>query len=470
MDWLTDLNLSREVVGWTDHLVSGDYASRWAAALIALWAIGQWIGLRRRHLSPARAEIAEAVEQLLATPDDPMEFAGRYADLNQKFSNYPWLAPFWELYRATLIFAQGEGPVVGSRRPDGMIQAQAILSRRVDMRFYRALPGYLVAVGLLCTFAGLMVVLQTGSEGLAATELATAQRAMQALLMTAAQQFWPAMVGVIAAMIFSWRERRHFHELERLVGQFCRLLDERIAMVTTEQLTYSQLLEAKVQSLRLRQVVSHLDRPLTVLDDYQGMAVRVASQPPVETVMRLADSGAGGEERGLSKAIEHTLVEMLRQWQDQTGAEAEALRQSVEMFAVSLRNGGAMVDQQVDLMNHMQHTCQESVSELRALNQPFAEMVGLLRETLGNLHQVYSTMGRVAEEFPTATRALVDSNRQVMVVIEGQEERMQAMEGVVTKLAELRTSASVFPELVAEYMEKKAALSSPPASGNGEGP
>lgn len=441
---------------------SGETSAWLSAGVILFWAGWQWLTIRGRQLSPLQRELDASHHLLRQLPDEPLDFAAHYPELDSHFVGTALLARPWELFRATLIFPQGEGPVIGCRRADVYFNFSSLVETRMDLRFHRAMPGYLIAAGLLFTFLGLMISLQTAGMGVIAADLGAAQRSMRGFLQDAAWQLLPAMSGLFTGVWFSWQEKRLLHEVERSIEKLNRLLDQRIATVLEEQLTYSHLLEVKNQSRNLKSLANQMERPVTVMDE-EGGRVQISSHPPIETVLRMERPGGGDN----GAQVMATMMEgFLRQWRTQSGEDSEQMRQNVERFLAAMRNGTAAIDQHVGRLfgtlngqlGELQQACQQSTQELRSLNRPFAEVAELLKETLVNVNRVHNSLDRIAGEFPSTTQTMIDSNQRVTEMLEDQQQRLMAMEGVVTLLTEIRTDVAAFPDLVEEFIEKKATL------------
>ncbi|MBF0610903.1 MAG: hypothetical protein G8345_16480 [Magnetococcales bacterium] len=450
MEWLTVPLLNGSTV-WMAAAASAVFAG----LLVILWSLLQWIVLRRVHLFPIERQLQEATSLLADTPSDPIAFAKHYPQINRRMAGTAPLSKIWEGYCANLIFSQGDGPVMSSRPAQHVMQTAALTDGKVDRRFYQAMPGYLMATGLLFTFVGLMVTLLSSGQEMTSLDTGDAKHAIRQLLIMASLQFLPAVLGMLSAGWFSLRLKRQMYRLDQALSQWCRLLDERIIIVTYEQLIYSQLLEAKVQTRRLAQLTNQLDRQVTVFDE-QG-SFQVASQPPMETVLRMPANTNSGDE--MARVMEQSLDRFLLQLREQNRIQTNPMVDNVEKFSLAIRNMGGMVQSFHQQIGELRAACQQSARELHSLSTPFAEVAELLKSTASQVQDSHASMAQVAKQFPATVAVMTDASRQTQEMLTSYQDRMQHMEGMLTILADIRTDVAAFPDLVAEYMAKKANLS-----------
>ena len=242
-------------------LAFGFFALSWVpwtlSALLIAGALAIWLDFRRR-LRP----VLEGLEEALGVVE---EAAGanalhdRFASINQRLASNPVIGEAWRAFVRTLVPVPGQEGVLGTtRRPREDLNESILTSAGVNLRFYTAVPNYLVGLGLLFTFAGLVAALYFASAGVAAASIQEAQGALRHLLAAATFKFMTSIAGLGASIVYSSREKTQLYRLGQRLDALCTALEQRLVPVTPEYLGTVQLAEMRNQSVLLRRLGRHL--------------------------------------------------------------------------------------------------------------------------------------------------------------------------------------------------------------------
>ena len=126
-----------------------------------------------------------------------------------------------------------------------------MLAAHLNVQLYNAMPNLLVGIGILGTFIGLLFGIHVASKGLAASDMAVARGALQGLLSAAALKFSTSVAGLLASLLFAWREKRWIYRFESLASRFAAALEMRLERVTAESIALSSLRAAARQEALL---------------------------------------------------------------------------------------------------------------------------------------------------------------------------------------------------------------------------
>jgi hypothetical protein len=96
-----------------------------------------------------------------------------------------------------------------------------------------------------------VAALYFASRGVAAAEVAEAQRALRELLAAATFKFVTSIVGLGSSLVFSWREKALLHRVQRRLAHFCGALEARMVPLTAESIGLAQLAELRQQQHEL---------------------------------------------------------------------------------------------------------------------------------------------------------------------------------------------------------------------------
>jgi hypothetical protein len=230
----------------------------WAlSAALVLGALALWLRFRLR-LRPIN-EGLDAALAVIREASAPIAFRDRFPSLDQQLAANPIIGDAWRAFAQTLVSVPGqEGALGATRRPADDFNEAVLGHAGVNLRFYMAVPNYLVGLGLLFTFLGLVAALYFASAGVAAGSVQGAQGALRDLLAAATFKFVTSIAGLGTSIVYSWREKTQLYRVARRLGQLCTALEQRLVPVTPEYLGVIQLDELNSQTALLRRLGRHL--------------------------------------------------------------------------------------------------------------------------------------------------------------------------------------------------------------------
>lgn len=242
-------------------LVFGFFALSWVpwtlSGLLVAGALAIWLDFRRR-LRPVLQGLEEALRVIEEAPS-PNALHDRFSTINQRLASNPVIGEAWRAFVGTLVPVPGQEGVLGAtRRPREDLNESILTGAGINLRFYTAVPNYLVGLGLLFTFAGLVAALYFASAGVAAASIQEAQAALRHLLGAATFKFVTSIAGLGASIVYSSREKTHLYRFAHRLDALCTALEQRLVLVTPEYLGTVQLAEMRNQSMLLRRLGRHL--------------------------------------------------------------------------------------------------------------------------------------------------------------------------------------------------------------------
>jgi hypothetical protein len=253
--------VAQEQVASMIDLVFGFFALPWVpwtlSGLLIAGALAIWVDFRRR-LQPVLEGLEDALRVIEEAPS-ASALHDRFSSINQRLASNPVIGEAWRAFVGTLVPVPGQDGVLGAtRRPREDLNESILTSAGVNLRFYTAVPNYLVGLGLLFTFAGLVAALYFASGGVAAASIQEAQASLRHLLAAATFKFVTSIAGLGASIVYSSREKTQLYRLGHRLDVLCTALEQRLVPVTPEYLGTVQLAEMRNQSLLLRRLGRHL--------------------------------------------------------------------------------------------------------------------------------------------------------------------------------------------------------------------
>ena len=171
------------------------------------------------------------------------------------------------------------------------------------------MPNYLVGLGLLFNFLGLVAALYFASAGVTAANVQEAQGALRDLLAAATLKFVTSIAGLGASIAYSLREKDQLYRISRRVARLCASLEARLVPATPEYPGLMQLDELRSQNAIMRRIGRNLY--VTVPDSVEERLAAEqldAVQPMRDGFVRAAAQLARLDERLAERLIGSTAV------------------------------------------------------------------------------------------------------------------------------------------------------------------
>ena len=351
--------------------------------------------LFRQRLWPITHEMRK-VNLLMEGYETEEAFCENFEDIDNYLGESKLLGPFWQEFTATFIFPDpGIGDPISNVIQSTVdsefyFNAENLLTERVNSRFYNQLPNYLIGLGILGTFIGLVAGISLSAPFLQSQDINETKQALRSLLDGASLAFWTSIAGILMSIAFSVGEKKYMHIYQGLVHKWNALLDERLDHVTLEYLASKQLEQAREQSLQLKKF--NTDFAIT-LGEVIGDKLDPALKGVAEGLRGLRGEGIA-EEFG---EIVRTAV----------GGELEHFGDTIKVLTEQLN----------ETVTELKDGYQEMVNNTERLHQGFQEVLGETRTAMN-----------------VATHGMNEFNSSVTSMREGAEyiELMKAsLEGVV---------------------------------------
>jgi len=329
------------------------------SSVIALTGLIVWVVFVAR--SRPINQLIRVASRRLASYDNEAEFSSAFESIDKWAKTHPILGHAWREFSETLIFPKEkkEGQVIRNTYQSALyFNEHTLVSERMNLRFYQAFPNFLTGAGILGTFIGLFCAILLAKENLGPG--GEPAKGIAVLLDGASLAFLTSIAGITSSIMFSVAEKRSLHRLHRTIAQWNHVLDERLELVTPEQLSAEYLEEAKRQTVQLEKFNTDL-------------AVSIASALDEKMAGRLAP--------GLEKLIE--AVEGLRG--DRAETNHEILRKIVAEFKSSL--SGAAEGEMTSTVN-----------ALHQVNQVFESTMTKMSDGQRTLEEVTGRMANDVEK------------------------------------------------------------------------
>lgn len=401
------------------------------ALLIALWGFGAWSRFRAR-MAPLNAEL-ERLCALMREVKGAEAFAERFQALDKAFSESALLGHQWREFRETLIWPSSgsERQVVYNTQTAGaFFSRDELLNPHVDLRFYAAMPNLLTGAGILGTFIGLVIGIYLAAAGLTDPDPRKAQQAVGGLLSGAWVAFLTSIAGLVASILFSWREKHWLHRFERMRREWVAAVDARVERLTPEKIG--------IQSLALQKQYA---RALTEFTDQLAFQLAEAIN---RTVPEALDERVTAP---LTRALEELRSAVKALAEKQTRMGEDLLTQVVEQFRMAVE--GAAGQEMREFANALQGMTGELRAQIAALGEQKEALRRSSAEAVAELSRAFTEgAGRLDERVAKATDEILEglgtAVEEMTSLLSGGTERM---------VSEMRETASVFERVTGEFTQ-----------------
>ena len=145
-------------------------------------------------------------------------FLENFGSVDSVLSGIPAVKHGWGDFKKRMIFPEAKDlglPIRATESPGKFIHAHGAEGRALHLKLYAALPDYLVGLGLVLTFLGLVSALYFAAQGLEAGDVAETRASLTALLSAATFKFITSIAGVASSIIFSVFFNKYMGQLDR---------------------------------------------------------------------------------------------------------------------------------------------------------------------------------------------------------------------------------------------------------------
>ncbi len=392
---------------------------------VIIVAIISWAILAARRFSSRMTPIEVQLQiacKLLNNYSSEERFAAHFHDFDKDIRNIELIRhPWHEFYKALLPAPDESPPVVfNTQGADAFFSREAFLGNRINIRFYNALPNLLTGAGILGTFVGLVAGIYLASGGLASPHVADAKEALQNLLHGASLAFWTSIAGLLASILFSWREKHTLHRLEGFRHQWVSGLDARLQRLTPEKI-------ARDTQKDVRQQTASLEQFTTELAFQVAQAFEEKISAPMAPVLDRLVTAVEGLRSDQGRSNDDLLLQVVQRFTDSISGAAG---QEMTAFGATVRELTEKLDRQVGQISERSERMEQASREsIRVLGDVFQEGGDKLRDQVSaSVGEITSNLGAVVAEMSAqlrqASTSIADRNEQMD---KASRESLQAM-------------------------------------------
>lgn len=416
------------------------YGERWVApfVLLPIMFTAAFIVRQRAkkrvvpYLAAARERI-DALQSALGSDRDPdaerRNFAENYIAVSgamgteQKGAHN--LVQAWREFQESMV-DESTSPVRNTNRPSAFFNRAA-----PKLTVLHFASNIFVGVGLILTFLGLIVALNTAAQNMG-EDITAAKLSLEHLLTVAGAKFFTSVAGLGASIWLRFTEYNLSKKIRHDTDLICELLERGLLYVSPQRLAVEQLDVLREQRDQLKffntdvalQLSERIGAQFT-----QAIAPVAASLTELNDNMTSVTQGIGA---GAREAIEKVSGEQLRGLSETLGE----LRGKLDVIGQSVGNSGA-----------------DAANQIRLAGEDFSKAASDIREAFDRLAGQVDGMGtRITEQSDAAQAAQQKALADILAGIEDAQARSNTM--LTTMLTTLQAAGSEAAGTIQQEVEK----------------
>ena len=402
-----------------------------------------WLAIKayREFVTPSRkliSELTEAIKALKQIKRSTNSQGFSLEEIKNKVMVTETLSHLWSEFCETLHAQQSiddNGIMRVSRyrlttMAETFFTEQALVDTPLRTEFFKNLPGIFTGIGIIGTFLGLIM----GLNSFEVTSNAdVVRKSLRNLLQGVGEAFYVSCFAIFCAMVFTYIEKTKITECYKLVEEFCQLTDSLFDAGAGEEYLARLVRAAETSATQASQIkdslVVDLKQILTEVTELQLDASAKHSSQMSSTIVQSFTESISGPMEKISRAVENVGA-------NQGDAVNRLLTDVLANFSSQMENiFGGQLRGINDLLNHTSNTIQ-SVSArfeqvaggLQSAGEGAADaMAEKLSLAITAIEARQGVMNAQMGEFVTQIRNLVQ---------ESQSETAQKMQTILGELGE----------------------------------
>ncbi|MEM7046641.1 MAG: hypothetical protein AAF442_03205 [Pseudomonadota bacterium] len=427
----------------------------WLPAAVALglvvYAATEWLILSGR-LSRLRRDAQEAQAQLQGLGD----LASREA-LTQAL-NQPSLRPAVAALSASLLEPLKKGGRLRAPVPPETFFT-GLIDGRLNLRHVQAVPNYLVGLGLLFTFIGLISALYFAGDGVSSNNLTVAQDALHKLLQAATFKFTSSVVGLFLSILFAAGYRHKIYQMQQLYRELIQAITIRLDGAAPTHMMEDLLTANRAQTEALQEVAHALAgnpektrKKLQTIADEFNTALMTGMKDYVSAlnISLKSTSTILDDFNNTLQAHKDSLLEKVSQAGTQLEDHSQQTLEAFTRASKQFETVGETLSQCTQQIEKQNQASTASLTQMEEISRTIAAIVPQIEKSTQQIKTLNEELGQgghrfsdMSDRMAVAAGQLDDTNRlmnetgtHIKALWESYHERFAGMDHSISRLAD----------------------------------
>ena len=233
--------------GWTDSFIF--------IILLCMLGLGFWFWVKTYN----RCRLIDGLTKYVSEyprPASPRILSDLESDLEKAFKDNVELSEVWQEFADSLI-TRNQKIVYKTDETSLFFSEDRLLEQYLNLRFWNSVPALLVGLGILGTFVGLVLGLQSFSD-INFEHTDKIQQAIKKLLSGMSIAFVTSVSGMLASLLFNALEKRLVGRVGKAIANLQRALDRLFTLTTQEEISFKQQDELAQQTRAFKELSTDL--------------------------------------------------------------------------------------------------------------------------------------------------------------------------------------------------------------------
>lgn len=262
--------------------------------------------------------------------DGMLRFAENYDHIRAEIETHPLIGHAWKEFDETLV-PRTEGQVISNTiRPQAFINISLAREKLPGLKVMSSIPGYFVGIGLLLTFAGLVLALNKAASAAGAGNAEVMKEETLGLLNTATFKFLTSIAGLGMSIVLSIVFKFYSIWIEGAFHRFCEAVERNLLYTAPQSISVEMNRNMAAQLNELKQINSA--DFFSRMGEQMAPQIHAAMEPMTASITRAADSLQSSSRDGISELI----GQFSQSVQAGAGSELRELAETLKIMQASL--------------------------------------------------------------------------------------------------------------------------------------
>lgn len=380
---------------------------------------------------------------------------------------------------------------------------EALVDIPLKAEFYQHLPGILTGIGIIGTFAGLIVGLINFKVS---GDASIARASLNELIHSVGFSFLISAAAITMAMVFTWLEKSRVTDCHNKVEEICRYIDSFFdagageeylsRIVAASETSATQALQIKDSLVAdLKQILSELINQQIeasishqhILSSNIAKSLNESIKEPIERISHAVDRVGSNQGEAVNRLLTDVLSNFTAQMNDMFGGQLKEVSALIQQTAQTIQSTSSQFSQLAENVHSagksaadvMAERLNEAISSLEArqqiMNRQMGEFVDQIRnlvrdsqsETAHKMHSILEELGlkvtnmvnqletqsrQASEEYRTHHMQLTEYSNSAMGNISDQIQNIVAVMSQTSEV--MRASVASLTQATRETIER----------------
>lgn len=364
---------------------------------------------------------------------DRREFTDRYDAISSQVGSHAVVGNAWLEFDETLVKPEANTKVeviTNTVRPDVFLNSNLVRNHSFGLKMMPSIPGYFVGIGLLLTFIGLVLALDTAGRAVSSENAGAMQDATKQLLRVASFKFATSIAGLGSSIFLGLVFRSIGIMIDSSFTRLCEEIETRLLYRSPQSITVEMAASLREQRDYLKDI--------TQGDFFQrfGQEFEPRLQNAVSLAMAPVVSGiqdAVGELATESKSgTENMVGEFTRSLQQGAGTEMKELAASIQAMQLNLTS----------MQDAMKHTSEGFGGDMerasKTLNAALGDAADVATQKLGTAMD--GVLGGLDTHVASLTAAMLTATTAISEQSLAQESSANSIKSVAASFDQTATN------------------------------